>query len=60
MFNDISQGNFDGPSLDIFGGAKIHSSRCSKRPGFPIAPAAGHVSDPLCFDYRVFPVCPSE
>lgn len=32
MFNDISPGNFDGPSLGIVGGAKIHSSQATGTP----------------------------
>ncbi|SEL49655.1 gluconate 2-dehydrogenase alpha chain [Pseudoxanthomonas sp. GM95] len=32
MFNDVSPGNFDGPSLGILGGAKIHSSQASGAP----------------------------
>lgn len=39
MFNDISPGNFDGPSLGILGGAKIHSSQSS---GAPIGTALPH------------------
>lgn len=36
MFNDISPGNFDGPSLGFLGGAKIHSSQAT---GTPISTA---------------------
>ena len=36
MFNDISPGNFDGPSLGFIGGAKIHSSQAT---GTPISTA---------------------
>lgn len=36
MFNDISPGNFDGPSLGFIGGAKIHSSQAT---GTPISAA---------------------
>ena len=32
MFNDISPGNFDGPSLGFIGGAKIHSSQATGTP----------------------------
>ncbi|MDT6961289.1 GMC family oxidoreductase [Cupriavidus sp. SZY C1] len=32
MFNDISPGNFDGPSLGFIGGAKIHSSQATGAP----------------------------
>lgn len=32
MFNDISPGNFDGPSLGFLGGAKIHSSQATGTP----------------------------
>jgi gluconate 2-dehydrogenase alpha chain len=39
MFNDISPGNFDGPSLGFIGGAKIHSSQAS---GAPIGTALPH------------------
>jgi gluconate 2-dehydrogenase alpha chain len=37
MFNDISPGNYDGPSLGFIGGAKIHSSQGT---GTPISSAA--------------------
>ncbi|SER14294.1 gluconate 2-dehydrogenase alpha chain [Rosenbergiella nectarea] len=36
MFNDISPGNVDGPSLGFIGGAKIHSSQAT---GTPISAA---------------------
>jgi gluconate 2-dehydrogenase alpha chain len=37
MINDVSPGNFDGPSLGILGGAKIHSSQSSGAPiGTPL------------------------
>ncbi|WP_069264085.1 GMC family oxidoreductase [Paraburkholderia nodosa] len=39
MFNDVSPGNFDGPSLGILGGAKIHSSQSS---GAPIGTSLPH------------------
>ena len=32
MFNDISPGNYDAPSLGFIGGAKIHSSQASGAP----------------------------
>jgi len=32
MFNDISPGNYDGPSLGFIGGAKIHSSQATGAP----------------------------
>ncbi|WP_414440723.1 GMC family oxidoreductase [Burkholderia sp. 22PA0106] len=39
LFNDISPGNFDGPSLGILGGAKIQSAQST---GAPIGTALPH------------------